>query len=83
MVHDEYKKLRDKVWWNRHMFHHKPGLECKDEPDIGCDAARCIEDKYGREFLDPGEPVEWGITQGKMMALACLLGSEWEGSGDT
>jgi hypothetical protein len=79
----EYKRLWDKIWWNRHMSRHKPGCECADEPGIGCDAARAIEDKYGREFLEPGDQVEWGITQGKMMALAWALGSEWEGSGDT
>lgn len=82
-ISKEYQKLWDKVWWNRHMSHHKPGLECNDEPGIGCDAARALEEKYGRQFLEPGEQVEWGITQGKMMALAWVHGSDWEGSGDT
>lgn len=83
VIEGEYKKLWDKVWWNRHMSNHKRGCECDDEPGIGCDAARVILDRYGRQFLEPGDPVEWGITQGKMMALAWVHGSEWEGAGDT
>ena len=79
----EYHRLWDKVWWNRHMSRHRPGKDCNSEELTGCDPARDLEKKYGREFLDPGEQVEWGITQGKMMALAWVLGSEWDGSGDT
>jgi hypothetical protein len=71
----EYDKLWDKVWWNRHMAH--------GEPAVGQDAARGIEDRWSKEFLDPGDDVEWGICQGKMMALAWILGSDWERSGDT
>lgn len=74
-VQAAYAILWDKVWWNRHM-----GL---GEHDAGKEAARRIADFYGKKFLDPGDDVEWGITQGKMMALAWVLGSEWEGSGDT
>ena len=80
---EEYKKLWDKVWWNRHMAHHLLGYECREAPTIGCDSARAIMDKYGRDYLEPGSQVEWGITQGKMMALAWVMGSDWEGSGDT
>jgi hypothetical protein len=79
----EYRRLWDKVWWNRHMSRHKPGCDCNDEKLVGCDPARALVEKYGLEFLDPGDDVEWGITQGKMMALAWVHGSEWEGSGDT
>jgi hypothetical protein len=82
-ISDEYSKLWDKVWWNRHMSRHQPGRDCTNEPLVGCDPARALVDRHGLEFLDPGELVEWGITQGKMMALAWVLGSEWEGSGDT
>ena len=83
IIEAEYKRLWDKVWWNRHMARHYRGECCDSQPLTGCDGAREIEKKYGRAFLDPGEDVEWGITQGKMMALAWALGSEWEGSGDT
>jgi len=82
-IASEYQRLWDKVWWNRHMSHHSPGHECDDEPMIGCDPARGIVDRYGREFLDPGDDVEWGITQGMMMALAWARGMEWEDSGST
>lgn len=83
-IHEEYSRLWDKVWWNRHMSHcpHTNPMECpRNGP--GCDPARALVDRYGLEFLDPGEMVEWGITQGMMKALAWVLGSEWEGSGDT
>lgn len=79
---DEYKKLSDKVWWNRHMAT-RGNPKIKDEVQSGRAAARCIEERWGLEFLDPGDPVEWGITQGKMMALCWVMGCPWEDSGDT
>jgi hypothetical protein len=74
-INAEYKKLWDKVWWNRHM--------ALGEPEVGQGPARGVEDRYGKEFLDPGDDVEWGICQGKMMALAWIMGADWEESGDT
>jgi hypothetical protein len=71
----EYKKLFDKVWWNRHM--------ASGEHPGGRDVARGIEDRWGKEYLDPGDDVEWGICLGKMKALAWVLGSDWDGAGDT
>ena len=79
----EYDRWWDKVWWNRHMSHHTPGHDCSDESMIGCDGARIIVDKYGLEFLEPGDDLEWGIATGKMMALAWACGSDWDSSGDT
>lgn len=76
----EYSKWWDKVWWNRHMS------RCTDDhdpPTVGCDPARALEERYGREFLHPGDDIEWGITLGKMMALAWVLGMDWEEAGDT
>lgn len=71
----EYKRFWDKVWWNRHMG--------GGEPEVGKPAARGLEDRYGKDFLDPGDDIEWGICVGKMMALAWVLGAEWEEAGDT
>lgn len=82
-ISKEYRKLWNKVWWNRHMSHHTLGCDCNDEPMVGCDSARALLERYGLEFLEPGEQVEWGITQGKMMALAWVMGSDWDGSGST
>ena len=84
IIEAAYRVLWDKVWWNRHMaIHSMAGKDCKSEPLIGCDKAMAIEAKYGHDYLIPTSQVEWGITQGKMMALAWVHGSEWEGSGDT
>jgi hypothetical protein len=70
-----YDRLWAKVWWNRHM--------ASGEAAAGRDAARVIEEKYGLDFLEPGDDVEWGVCTGKMMALAWILGAEWEEAGDT
>ena len=80
----EYDKLWDKVWWNRHMSHceAETASKCKKQGP-GCDPARALEDRWGLAALNPGDQTEWGICQGKMMALAWVLGSEWEGSGST
>lgn len=78
----EYDRFHDKVWWNRHMFH-DGNPEILDEVQSGRAAARGVEDRYGKEFLDPGDDIEWGICLGKMMALAWVLGMEWEAAGDT
>jgi hypothetical protein len=69
-IRKEHKKLWDKVWWNRHM--------AIGEPEAGRDRAKTLEDKYGKEFLTPKNEVEWGICIGQMMALAWVLGAEWD-----
>lgn len=74
-VCDEYRTLWDKVWWNRHIRN--------GEPETGRSMARILEDRHGREFLNSDNDIEWGVCLGKMMALAWVLGSDWEGSGDT
>jgi hypothetical protein len=74
-IRNEQQKLWDKVWWNRHM--------ALGEPEAGRDAARTLEDKYGKGWLIPKSEIDWGICLGKMMALAWVLGAEWEEAGDT
>jgi hypothetical protein len=83
-ISEEYRRLWDKVWWNRHMSRCPTGdpNKCPREQP-GCDPARALVDRYGLKFLGPGDQVEWGITQGKMMALAWVHGSDWEDSGST
>jgi hypothetical protein len=75
IILEEYNKLWDKVWWNRHMA-------C-GEPELGRDAPRIKEDKYGKEWLITKSEVEWDICLGQMMALAWVLGAEWDAAGDT
>jgi hypothetical protein len=82
-IYAEWERLNNKVWWNRHMSHHKPERSCNSESMIGCDQARIMLDKYGEAFLYPGDDIEWGITLGKMMALYWVIEGTWDGSGDT
>jgi hypothetical protein len=74
-IRKEQQKLWDRVWWNRHM--------ALGEPEAGRDAARALEDKYGKGFLIPKSEIDWGMCLGQMMALAWVLGAEWEEAGDT
>lgn len=74
-IRNEYAKLWEKVWWNRH---HAAGA-----PDAGKAEAAKIELRWGKKALLPGDDVEWGITQGRMQALAWVMGSEWYEAGDT
>jgi hypothetical protein len=41
-----------------------------------------MEKQYGAENL-VYDDIEWGTIQGKMAALAWVLGSEWDGAFDT
>ena len=70
------QKEQQKLWEkNRHMS--------IGEPEAGRNKARALEDKYGKEWLIPKSEIEWGICLGQMMALAWVLGAEWDAAGDT
>lgn len=80
----EYQELWDQVWWNRHkvLVEKVENGEHINIPESAFAAAKRIEDKYGLENLG-WDDVDWGILQGKMAALAWVLGSEWDESFDT
>jgi pyrimidine deaminase RibD-like protein len=83
-IREAYEEFWDKVWWNRHMYHqHDKGREdCTGTGKLGCDGAARVEAKYGRENLG-WDDIDWGLLQGRMSALAWILGAEWEESLDT
>ena len=85
-----YSELMDKVWYVRKviMFEKMESgeelREEKHEPHIvkALEKMKEMEAKYGAENLG-WDDIEWGIIQGKMSALAWVMGSDWEGSLDT
>jgi len=73
----------DKVWYNRHWnwrLKVEAGVESAN-PEIwktALEAAKRVEDKYGKEQLGPWDDFEWGMLNGKLSALRWVLGDDWD-----
>ena len=87
---EEYNELWDRVWYVRKliMFENfengKDKRRTKSEPFIktAIEKMKKMEEQYGAGNL-VYDDIEWGIIQGKMAALAWVMGSDWDGAFDT
>ena len=76
-------ELFDKIWYDRHQSLKTSIMERRTtvKPDIwrqAEDAARGVENKYGKSALGPWSDFEWGMLNGKLSALRWVLGDEWD-----
>jgi hypothetical protein len=94
LVHDEPRTFGeileaeqeyfDKVWYVRHLIRlekQAAGQADPPPPDIEARAhaaARAIEDRYGKDNVDPWDDRGWGFVNGKLSALRWVLGSDWD-----
>lgn len=80
----EMDKLFDQVWYNRHLnwkYRIKHGVEPKPDPalwKVANSAAQRVRAKYPAKDLGPWTDFEWGMINGKLSALRCVLGDEWD-----
>lgn len=74
------KEMFDKVWYGR-----SDKDPAATHPQLGpatveriLAAHKRIEDNYGYDEVQPGDPFKWGMLSGKLSTLRWILGDEWD-----
>ena len=73
----------EKIWFDRHLslrYKVESGIETVN-PEIWAGALKSAErviQQYGEENLGPYSDFEWGMLNGKLSALRCVMGEEWD-----
>lgn len=81
-IQAEYDELWEKVWYYRNRIRmEKQGRDTHELPQSE-ETMKDIEAKYGAENLLYDDS-DWGLIQGRLSALAWVMGSEWDESLDT
>lgn len=89
-IRQAYNEFRDMVWWNRHQLWLQeiasdPTRLTEEQKPIlqrARKTAKRIEKQYGRENLG-WDDFDWGLLNGRMSALAWVMGTDWEVTLDT
>lgn len=79
---DALEEFFDKIWYNRHqVLMHRVTEGRSIDPsilEVAKQAARQVEQKYGKDQLGPWSDFEWGILNGKLSALRWVMGDDWD-----
>lgn len=79
---DALEEFFDKIWYDRHqVLVHRVTEGRSIDPsilEVAKQAARQVEQKYGKDQLGPWSDFEWGMLNGKLSALRWVMGDDWD-----